>query len=102
MDSISSNSNTENYPENMDSSKTKTVDSQPTRATRKAFVDPDSKSLDPSSLDLYRNSRPRESRTATNIPTTAQADNFPKKNGSFFSKLKLFFENKCGCCLCFD
>ena len=94
MDSISSNSNTENYPEYMDSSKTKTVDSQPTRAARKTSVD--SKSLDPSSLDLYKNSR--EPRTTTNVPTTAPE----KKNESFFSKLKLSFENKCGCCLCFD
>ncbi len=100
MDSISSNSNTENYPENVDSFKTKTVDSQPTRAARKTSLD--SKSLDPSSLDLYKNSRSREPRTTTNVPTTTQADNSEKKNESFFSKLKLFFENKCGCCLCFD
>ncbi len=96
MDSVSSNSNTENYPENVDSFKTKTVDSQPTRAARKTSLD--SKSLDPSSLDLYKNSRSREPRTTTNVPTTAPE----KKNESFFSKLKLFFENKCGCCLCFD
>ena len=109
MTSISDSSYTEDRPEK---SKNITFNIQPMSASRKFSIDPESKSLDPSDLDIYKSSRTREPRLASNVQTNNQqpkpAAGFEKKSGSFFEKNSFFksikncFENKCGCCLCFD
>jgi hypothetical protein len=101
MTSISNSSYTEDRPEK---SKNITFNMQPMSASRKFSIDPESKSLDPSDLDIYKSSRTREPKFASNVQTNNQQPKpgLEKKSGSFFKSIKNYFENKCGCCLCFD